>query len=343
MSKARSWCFTDNNCRSTVVNALFDVKEGTFLEPTDLHHRCNYLYVSKEVGASGTPHYQGYITFDIAVRMSTVKKALECKEVHLEVARGSPISNEEYIAHTGKHSDKMGLLCGPISVGTRPAGQGSRTDISRAVSVLRETKSLIRVAEETPDVFLKYHTGLSKMNLMFNRPPKVRDLHVSVFWGPPGTGKSWRAVHDSDDGTPVVCKGTNNNLWWDDYDHSQRGIILDELRGNTLPYTLLLRVLDPYPLQVDNKGGRLWAHWTRVIITSNLHPSMWYPKIPNAWELADGSDGTLKRRIHSIVFFGDNPRAGTSISEEAYLYSLQHPIGSTGDVQASKITADMVI
>lgn len=341
MSKARSWCFTDNNLQSPVLRELFDVKDGDFLAPTDVHPECAYLYVSLEVGDSGTQHYQGYISFDRQVSMTKVKSALECKSLHLEVARGSPISNEEYIAHTGKHKDKPGLLCGPVWIGTRPAGQGHRSDIGRAVAVLKETKSLTRVAQEAPEVFLKYHSGLNKMNNMFNRPPKVRPMIVSVYWGPPGTGKSWRAVHDSKDDTPLVCKGTNNNLWWDDYTDGQEDIILDEFRGNIIPYTLLLRILDPYPLQVDCKGGRLWAHWSRVFITSNLHPSMWFPKIPGSWELEDGSPGTLKRRIHRIEYFGTRQDGGAQISEEEYLQYLQGRNLSSGE--AVKTTADMLI
>jgi hypothetical protein len=44
----------------------------------------------------------------------------------------------------------------------------------------------------------------------------------------------------------------------------------------------------------STKQSHTWAAWTKVIITSNRHPSTWYDKFQ--WE----EDKALQRRIHHI-------------------------------------------
>jgi len=46
----------------------------------------------------------------------------------------------------------------------------------------------------------------------------------------------------------------------------------------------MLRVLDRYPLQVETKGGSVYAGWKLVILTSNESPSMWYPEFGQEYE-----------------------------------------------------------
>lgn len=340
--KARNWCFTDNNLQSPVLRQLFEPHSGAVLAPTDVDEGLLYLFVSVEIGDSGTLHMQGYTSWDRRVTMARLKKAFECKSLHCEVARGTATQNEDYIAHTGKHAGKQGLIAGPISVGSRPKGQGARSDITHAVDTLVKTKSLRRVAEEAPEVYLKYHCGLSKMKNLLIHPPKTRSVRVSVVWGPPGTGKTRHAVSMSPDDTPIITKGTNSNIWWDDYDDQQSHIILDEFRGSSVPYHLLLRLLDVYRLQVDVKGSRVWGWWSVVYITSNLHPSLWYSKIsPNPWALPDGTPGALQRRINSIEYFGDVYSSGKHIEESEYRQLLEADQEGPLLGRKGKISADM--
>ena len=62
--------------------------------------------------------------------------------------------------------------------------------------------------------------------------------------------------------------------WWDGYS-TQETVVLDEFYG-WLPFDLLLRLCDRYPLLVETKGGQVQFVAKTIIITSNSLPSNWY-------------------------------------------------------------------
>lgn len=55
---------------------------------------CNTLYVAKEVGAEGTPHLQGYVTFKGSRRLGGLKKLQS--RAHWEPAKGSRLDSFKY-------------------------------------------------------------------------------------------------------------------------------------------------------------------------------------------------------------------------------------------------------
>jgi hypothetical protein len=77
-------------------------------------------------------------------------------------------------------------------------------------------------------------------------------------------------------------------------------VIIDEFYG-WLPYDLLLRLCDRYPLLLETKGGQVQCSANTVIITSNLNPSQWYKNVYHK---------ALYRRITTILFM---PKLGETI------------------------------
>lgn len=71
--------------------------------------------------------------------------------------------------------------------------------------------------------------------------------------------------------------------------------IQERVEHHQLPLTRLLQVLDIYPLRLPIKGGFTLARWTRVILTSNIHPRDWYPNCQPE------SRRALLRRIHRVT------------------------------------------
>jgi hypothetical protein len=92
--KSRQWTFTLNNYEPEDVRGLQDAVN-------DNKNRIEYLIFQPEVGAEGTPHLQGYITFLNRRAMSTVKRLIG-RTSHLEVVRGSPIQNKNYCSDPNK-------------------------------------------------------------------------------------------------------------------------------------------------------------------------------------------------------------------------------------------------
>lgn len=73
-TRSRSWCFTWNNYNEEDISRLDSLK-------------CERIVVGEEVGASGTPHLQGYVRFNEAQRFSWWKN--QFPHVHVEVRKGT--------------------------------------------------------------------------------------------------------------------------------------------------------------------------------------------------------------------------------------------------------------
>ena len=55
--QAKHWCFTLNNYTADEYDALSAIGH-------ELPKEISYIIVAKETGETGTPHLQGYISFD---------------------------------------------------------------------------------------------------------------------------------------------------------------------------------------------------------------------------------------------------------------------------------------
>lgn len=163
MSRAKNWCFTLNNYTDEEYQAVLDCGNNPRL--------VEYLVVGKEVGDNGTPHLQGYVVFNAAVRFTTVKNRLGSARLHLEVARGSPQTNKEYC--TKDHDFE--------EFGTLPAvQQGRRTDLERFFEWAAEVGEEKGRPPTTPEAARAYPVILTKHSrimqvarLRFDRGPLV--------------------------------------------------------------------------------------------------------------------------------------------------------------------------
>jgi len=157
----------------------------------------------------------------------------------------------------------------------------------------------LALAEEDFALFIKYNRGLNHYKYL---KQKKRDWaqEVTLIVGPTGTGKS-RHAHENYPNAYWKQK----SQWWDGY-KGEETIILDEFYG-WLPFDLLLRILDRYPLTVETKGGQLQLLSKKIIITSNSLPESWYK---NAYFPA------LKRRINNYILMKENTYMETKDYEE---------------------------
>lgn len=94
---SRSWCFTLNNYTEKDIQFLKDLEK-------------TYMCVGKEVGESGTPHLQGYITFNRTYRLPQLKKLMP--RAHLEVAKSKDAMNYcmkegDYIKQDNRRQPKL--------------------------------------------------------------------------------------------------------------------------------------------------------------------------------------------------------------------------------------------
>lgn len=86
----RKWVFTLNNYTKEQYEGL-----RYYLE----HRKHTKFIIGKEVGASGTPHLQGYINSKNPISFQTLKNL--CNQLHLEKAKGSDVENYNYCSKEG--------------------------------------------------------------------------------------------------------------------------------------------------------------------------------------------------------------------------------------------------
>ncbi len=217
-------------------------------------------------------HYQCYFEFRKSIRVAGIKKLLSEPSIHCD-ARGG--TQEEAIEYCTRESKRFAGE--PWEYGTRAPGRGHRSDLSGAVAALRATPSMACLAESHPNVFVKYHRGFEKLITYYITTPD-RPVKVTTLWGPTGVGKS-RKVFASHPSAYWWPRPQNAACYAMGYT-GQLTVVLDDFYS-WLPYDLLLRVLDRYPLTVNTMGGVQQFLATEVYITSNMDPREWYPGVEN--------------------------------------------------------------
>jgi len=262
MARSRRWVFTINNYTDEDLATCEGLVEDV---------RTLRLIVGKEVGKSGTPHIQGYVRFASAVTTKSCCTRLGGRAA-VFTARGDEESNEAYCS-----KESIWINHGENA---RP---GKRSDLAGIRDQLMEHGSVRRVIEETEK--LSYQ-GLRMAELLPKYIEKARDWQPEVYWywGPTGAGKTRRAFEEAKD--PYITSG--NMKWWDGYD-AHEDVIMDDFRADSMTFSMLLRLLDRYPVRVEFKGGSRQFLAKRIWITCDRPPEELYPS---------GRDtAQLKRRI----------------------------------------------
>jgi len=183
-----------------------------------------------------------------------------------------------------------------------PGVKGKRNDMKQIRLLIELGASEVQIADR---YFSQWARGSKAMNEYRQLKRRARnpdeDVNCIAIYGPPGTGKSLfalRLLAPKLDGTPRYFRKTSTN-WWDQYDGEDL-VVIDEFfpageAGRALTYGTFKSALDRYPLSVEGKtqygGAKLTAR--TFIVTSNLHPSRWYP---------ESDYGEVRRRFKHIYY-----------------------------------------
>jgi len=282
---SRNWCFTINNPTSDCLDSI------------KLCPALKLLLAVMEVGTNGTVHYQGYLELTNSRKMNWLKRLLPT--AHLEMRRGK---REDAIIYVFKTLE-LGMTLDPSSPSWKDAESSTSIEEYSAtyqlpsvtyagagvhwkdvVSLCRKTtvaeklaaiQTLIQtgvpeleIANEDFELWVKYNRAFVRYALLTSKP-RDEKTHVVVIQGPTGTGKS---LYCRDNEPNAYWK--QRSQWWDGYTN-QDAVVLDEFYG-WLPFDLLLRLCDRYPLNVEVKGGSINFNSKRIYITTNKKPDEWY-------------------------------------------------------------------
>lgn len=262
ITSARNYVFTINNYNDDSLKALLACKSLT------------YLVAGKEVApTTGTKHLQGYVEFKRSMEFSAIKKLLPT--AYLAKRKGTAQQASDYCKEDGDFIEH-----GTIS------NQGKRSDLKEVVEMIQSSSTIQDIALACPEQYIKYNRGIEKLRV-FHIPVRNTVPHVSVFYGPTGSQKTYRALQLMDSLHYVWYP--QQGLWFDGYD-GHDCVLFDEFRGQ-LPFGMMLNLLDRYDSRVQIKGGTSRFNATKIFITSPVHPREWYPHL----EGNDKIDQLLRR------------------------------------------------
>lgn len=233
----------------------------------------NILVGQLERGEAGTLHWQLYVEFKNPVRLGTVRRVFT--GVHAEKRRGTRADAIKYC--TKDESREEGPFYRGISAGAAEAIVSGRATNQQTAALLEVKEKIkagedeVNIAEEHFDLWVRYYKAFERFRVLTTQP-RNHEMTVIVCQGPTGTGKSRWAMEQF----PGAYWKQRSN-WWDAYG-SQETVILDEFYG-WLPFDLLLRLCDRYPLLVETKGGQVQMVARRIVITTNSLPDRWYNNV----------------------------------------------------------------
>lgn len=229
---------------------------------------CTYCVYQLEIGdETSRLHYQGYMEFTGVKRWAWLHRNCDGLEpANFFVRRGT---QAEAINYAMKSETKVD---GPWEWGRKKESEsGKRTDLLHVKRAIDDGQSMAYVADNFFGTFLRYNKGLKEYKRI---KTGKRDWPMELVFiiGPTGTRKSKTAREMA--GDDVYWMGSNGK-WWEDYE-GQHTVVWDEFYGHSMPYSLLLRLLDRYPLKLEMKGSSIEFCSKRIIFTSNQEPEQWY-------------------------------------------------------------------
>ncbi len=263
-SRGRNFVFTLNN----------PTKEETFFWQSLLRiadfrteHHVRYVIFQTELSDSGTIHYQGYLELSQQMRLTQVRRTFGSR-VHFENRRGT---QAQAIAYCKKEDSRVNDGLAGDGGEAKKLGKDTLAVVAASLQLGSGLKELVN---DYPVSFIMHGAKIRSfaLNMIGRRraPPEV-----IIYYGPTGTGKSATADKNWPDAywAPMPRAG---GWWWPNY-CGEETVIIDEF-ANQFKYHTMLRLLDRYPFDLQEKGSnmQLCASTKRIVFTTNIHPIQWY-------------------------------------------------------------------
>lgn len=233
-----------------------------------LEHGVKFIKGQLECGDGGFRHYQLLVTFAQKKTIRQAKSTFGVASAHFEPTRSAAAND-----YVWKEDTRIGE---PFQFGSESFQRNSKTDWDR----IRNLASAGEMGDVPSEIYIRYYSNLQRIRVDSLQPIPM-ERSATVFWGPTGTGKSRRAWEEA--GGSAYSKDPRTKFWCG-Y-NGQQHVIIDEFRG-AIDISHLLRWLDRYPVRVEVKGSSVPLQATKFWLTSNIHPSEWYPLLDQETESA---------------------------------------------------------
>lgn len=238
---------------------------------------CSWIKGQLELSESGFNHWQVVVSFSKKRSLAGVREIFG--PVHAELTRSAAANDYVWKEETSVAGTRF-------EFGAKPICRNSSTDWEE---VWENAKSGL-LARIPPHARVVSYRAIKQIALDHSTPEPM-ERFCKVFYGPTATGKSRTAWAEA--GLQAFIKNPRTKFWCG-Y-QGEVHVIMDEFRG-AIDVSHLLLWLDRYPLRLETKGGGTVAKFTHMWITSNLHPTDWYPG------LDEPTLAALLRRLEIVHF-----------------------------------------
>jgi len=232
---------------------------------------------------TGTPHIHVWIQGLRNIRRSKLIQLWEAHGPEVQRTVGSIEQNEAYVtSNEATERWEWGVR--------QQKKQGNRVDLEGIRTAVFSGKPMIGLVDQfTSPAALRWAESLMKYQ---PAPPDRLNLRVHWFYGTSGVGKTRIAMAEARTKGPVFKFCDTAEGWWDGYS-GQKYVVIDELREYTFKPTVLLSLLDIYPVRVNIKGSSAWFIPDEIWVTSPMKPEEVF---------CDSEEKVLQllRRIHDI-------------------------------------------
>jgi len=276
MSKGKYWCYVHNNPED------YDI-------PREFHH-VKYAVWQSEVGESGTEHLQGYFAF--TKDMSKNELCIMDPRATWQPRHAKHSQAKKYCTREGRETypphDLKNVVSGPWFLGDDsdiPDTPGARNDLKLLHTDLQAGMTINQVCDSHFGSFLRYEKGIRSYISMKTDYDRVysdgEKPIIKIFWGPPGSGKSRKALADYPKGPGAYWftkpgKG-ENTIYWHGY-AGEEVVVFDEFYS-WIDYHTLLLLLGFGPVNLRVMYGFVKLRAKTFVFTSNTDPMQWYSKI----------------------------------------------------------------
>lgn len=276
--RARSFQFTLNQVEKyeTLKEMLTNLKS------------CDYFLSSHEIApTTNHEHIHIYVHFSQPYKIS--QKIMNIG-AHIEICRGSPKQNIDYIKKDGNILDEIG----------EPPHQGyahtikelKEMDIDEVDPHIYKIKKQIDQQQKDLDVF---QNMLSEIEMDELKGPEV--IYIT---GDSGKGKTYKAYKMALNKYPKekIGKLTINNDFVDVINENADCYVIEEFRSSQMKASDFLQLTDKYGYRVNIKGGFLTLRPKCIIICSIIRPEELYRN--------DEINEQFLRRITSTIDMNEN-------------------------------------
>lgn len=256
-----------------VTRVVFTINNPGEERPIFDDTKMAYMVYQLERGKNGTPHVQGYVRFKGRPRFAAVQAMLGGR-AHVLRARGNEQQCRDYCTKEDTRiaaGEEHGLF------DPEQGKKGRRSDLAAIAKKLIDGKSMKEIAMEHPADYFRYSNGLEKFAALVRpAPPRQREIRVTVYWGPPYTGKTHRVLMNEElhrsGGIFAAEPGPHP---WDDY-NGEKTILFDEFNWEMWDIYKMNKYLDKWHCPLQCRYHNKYAEWTRVMICANSSPLTWW-------------------------------------------------------------------